>query len=67
MGCLATSILAEADYQPHMNDIYINRVNHGLVEKLTEWSHSAFHHQFECEIYPSDWPDGNDGVLGYQG
>ena len=55
----------EADFRAYMDYVHFNPVKHGLVEYVSDWPHSTFHHLVELGVYPFDWADGVDSSLDY--
>jgi len=45
-----------------MNYLHYNRVKHGLVEKVADWPHSAFHRYVRQGAYKMNW----EGVINEQ-
>jgi putative transposase len=49
------TIRDEDDLQSHLDYIHYNPVKHGLVQKVSDWPHSTFHHYVQRGIYMADW------------
>jgi putative transposase len=45
----------ETDFTRHVEYCYINPVKHGLVKRVRDSPHSAFHRDVEAGIVPLDW------------
>ena len=55
----------DTDYNAHLDYIHINPVKHGLVNQVSDWPYSTFHHFVKNGIYPSNWSGGNEKLLDY--
>jgi putative transposase len=45
----------ERDYQNHFDYLHYNPVKHGLVNNISDWPYSSFHHWVEKGVYPPHW------------
>lgn len=45
----------QADFNAHMDYVHINPMKHGLVNALSDWPYSTFHHYVQAGTYPADW------------
>jgi putative transposase len=57
----------ENDFARHVDYIHYNRVKHGHVDRVADWSFSSFQRMVRLGIYPPDWADvakARDGSLG---
>jgi putative transposase len=48
----------EADVRRHLDDLYLNPVKHGLVDRVADWPWSSFHRWVAAGVYPADWVGG---------
>ncbi|ANG61731.1 transposase [Marinobacterium aestuarii] len=51
------AIRNEQDYRAHLDYIHINPLKHGLVERVSDWPYSTFHHSVAKGLYREDWAD----------
>lgn len=57
----------EADYAAHLDDVHINPVKHGWVERVGDWPYSTFHRLVAQSVYSADWAgSGEADVLAYE-
>jgi len=48
-------ITDQNDFNRHIDYIHWNPVKHGLVEQVSDWPHSSFHHYVKLGVYPLAW------------
>ncbi|MHC1725049.1 MAG: transposase [Syntrophobacteraceae bacterium] len=58
------TIRDEDDLKNHLDYIHYNPVKHGLVQRVSEWPHSTFHHYVQRGIYTVDWGGFKAGLDG---
>src|ERR1700730_9456652 len=49
------TIRDETDFARHIDYIHYNPVKHGLVSRVSDWSHSSFHRYVRSSLLPEDW------------
>ena len=45
----------ENDLRRHIDYVHINPLKHGLVNRVVDWPHSAFHRYVREGLLPADW------------
>ena len=55
----------DTDMQARIDYVHFNPMQHGLVIRVTDWSHSTFCKLVKAGIYSPDWAGGMAGSLGY--
>jgi len=48
----------ERDYQNHFDYLHFNPVKHGLVNNVSDWPYSSFHHWVKQGVYAMHWGSG---------
>jgi putative transposase len=54
------------DFNAHMDYIHINPLKHGLVQRVSDWPYSTFHHCVAQGVYPANWAGGTEDSLQYK-
>jgi putative transposase len=54
----------DADFQRHIDYVHANPLKHGRVKRVADWPYSTFHKYVAKGIYPSDWCDDANSVVG---
>ncbi len=49
------TIRDEEDLRNRLDYIHYNPVKHGLVPRVSDWPHSAFHEYVQRGVYTVDW------------
>ncbi|HAU1150665.1 TPA: transposase [Legionella pneumophila] len=53
------TITSSDDYENHVNYIHFNPIKHGLVQNLSDWPHSSFHHYMQQGVFSENWTNPN--------
>ena len=49
----------EGDWKRCLDDLHVNPLKHGLVDRVRDWPWSSFHRNVSAGEYPVDWGGAN--------
>lgn len=49
--------------QRHLDDVHVNPLKHGYVQRVADWRYSTFHREVARGNYPMDWCGEIDAEL----